>query len=103
MAAKLKVPVNEDRELDEISEKMEKMASMTTAVPKKEKKYQGPYVRIFLPELENSENEGLNVDQYEHVTLANETGEEHYRIHRGEYVDVPVPVFIVLKDRYPKL
>lgn len=108
MAAKnveLKVPANEDEELEGVSRKLEKMNldSMTTAVQKKERKYQGPYVRVFLPELENSENEGLEVDQYEHVTLANETGEEHYKIHRGEYVDVPVPVFIVLKDRYPKL
>jgi hypothetical protein len=60
-------------------------------------------VTIFLPELENSENEGIEVDQFEHVTLANETGEENFRIKRGEYVDVPVPVFIALKDRYPKL
>lgn len=104
-ATKLKVPTNEDAELEEVSGKLERMASdsMTMAVKKKTKKYNGPYVSVFLPELENSESEGLNVDQYEHVTIANETGEEIYYVKRGEHVDVPVPVFVALKDRYPKL
>lgn len=89
----------------ELGDELERMAQedLTTAVPKKVEGYKGPRVRIFLPELENSESDGLLVDQYEHVTIANETGEENYRIKRGEYVEVPVPVFIALKDRYPKL
>lgn len=77
--------------------------NLTTAVKKEEKKYDGPYVQIFLPELENSGEEGMPVDQYEHVTLANETGREQYLVHRGEHVDVPVPVFMALKEKYPKL
>lgn len=77
--------------------------NLTTAVKKEDKKYDGPYVQIFLPELENSGEEGMPVDQYEHVTIANETGRQQYRVHRGEYVDVPVPVFIALKEKYPKL
>jgi len=76
---------------------------LTTAVQKEEKTYDGPYVPIFLPELENSGEEGVLVDQYEHVTIANETGRQQWRIHRGEHVDVPVPVFIALKEKYPKL
>ena len=77
--------------------------SLTFEVPQTEKKYKGPTVRIFLPELEGDESEGLKVDQYEHVTIANEEKDEVYYIHRGEYVDVPVPVFMVLKEKYPKL
>lgn len=77
--------------------------SLTVAVPKKEEGYKGPRVRIFLPKLEEEEGEGIKVDQFEHVTIANERKEEHYRILRGEWVDIPVPVFIALKERYPQL
>ena len=76
---------------------------LTTAVVKDEKKYDGPRVQIFLPELENSGEEGVKVDQYEHVTLSNEMGRQVYRVHRGEWVEVPVPVFMALKEKYPKL
>lgn len=105
MASKteLKVPEAEDNELDRVVSELEVMASMTSAVTHEEKKYAGPYVSVFLPELEGGGEEGIKVDQYEHVTLANELGEEHYRVHRGEHVDVPVPVFMALKERYPKL
>lgn len=77
--------------------------SLTMAVPKKETKESGPKVMVFLPALEDSGEEGIKVDQYEHVTLANERGEKIYYVKRGEYVEVPVEVFIALKERYPKL
>lgn len=77
--------------------------NLTTAVVHEDKSYKGPYVPVFLPELEGGGEEGIKVDQYEHVTIANEKGEQHYRVHRGEHVDVPVPVFMALKERYPKL
>lgn len=77
--------------------------NLTTAVERNEKKYDGPYVQIFLPELENYGEDGLQVDQYEHVTIANEIGQEKYYVHRGEHVMVPVPVFMALKEKYPKL
>lgn len=77
--------------------------SLTMAVPKKETKENGPKVMVFLPALEDSGEEGIKVDQYEHVTLANERGEKIYYVKRGEYVEVPVEVFIALKERYPKL
>lgn len=80
-----------------------KMDNLTTAVQKEEKKYNGPYVQVFLPELENAGEDGFAVDQYEHVTLSNEEGKEIFLVHRGEYVDVPVPVFMALKEKYPKL
>ena len=77
--------------------------SLTMAVPRKETKDNGPKVMVFLPALEDSGEEGIKVDQYEHVTLANEKGEKIYYVKRGEYVEVPVEVFIALKERYPKL
>ena len=75
---------------------------MTIAVKKEEKKYSGPYVQVFLPELDNLGEEGMQVDQYEHVTIANEDGEKVVRIHRGEHVMVPVAAFIALYERYGK-
>ena len=80
-----------------------KQDGLTMAVEKKENRYNGPYVDVFLPELEGGGADGIKVDQYEHVTLANEEREEIFRVHRGERVSVPVPVFIALKERYPKL
>ena len=57
---------------------------------------------MFLPALEDSGDGGLKVDQYEHVTIANEDKETCYKVLRGEHVPVPVPVFMALKARYPK-
>ena len=65
--------------------------------------YNGPMVPVFLPALEDNGDGGMKVDQYEHVTIANEKGETCYKVLRGEHVEVPVPVFIVLKERYPKI
>lgn len=77
--------------------------SLTAVVAEKAPGYTGPYVEVFLPELEGGGEGGMKVDQYEHVTLANEKGENVYKVHRGERVSVPVPVFMALKERYPKL
>lgn len=74
--------------------------NLTFAVPKPKTDDSVPRVRIILPRLEDDGS--VTVDQYEHVTIANEKGEEHTRILRGEWVDVPVPVFMALKERYGK-
>ena len=76
----------------------------TIKVAEGQKKYSGPMVDIYLPALEE-EGSGVKVDQYEHVTIANEEREDHYKIRRGVHVSVPVPVFVVLKQsgRYPNL
>ena len=60
-------------------------------------------VRIFLPKLEDSGDNGVSVDQYEHVTIANEDMDKTYYIHRGEWVEVPVSVYIIMKQKYPDL
>lgn len=76
---------------------------LTIVVEEKEEHYTGPMVDVFLPALEDQGQGGMKVDQYEHVTIANERGETCYKVLRGEHVQVPVPVFIQLKERYPKL
>ena len=76
---------------------------LTMTMPEKEAGYTGPTVDVFIPELEDSGSNGLKVDQYEHVTIANEEKETCYRVRRGERVSVPVPVFLALKERYPKI
>ena len=57
-----------------------------------------PTVRIFLPLLEESGTEA-HVDQTENVIINGKVTQ----IRRGEYVDVKVPVFMQLKQRYPSL
>lgn len=76
---------------------------LTVQAVEKEEGYKGPMVTVFIPELEDSGSAGVEVDQYEHVTIANEEKETCYKVLRGEPVQVPVPVFIQLKQRYPKL
>ena len=57
-----------------------------------------PTVRIFLPLAEETGNE-VTVDQTENVIINGKVTQ----IRRGEYVDVKVPVFMQLKQRYPNL
>lgn len=76
--------------------------NLTVAVQRSKKESSGPMATVFLPEIPGA-GDDVKVDQYEHVTIANEKGETCWKIHRGEYVDVPAEVFMVLKARYPKL
>lgn len=57
-----------------------------------------PRVQIVLPRLAD-EGMGIKVDQTEHVTINGSTTV----VPRGVYVDVTVPVFEILKTRYPNL
>ena len=57
-----------------------------------------PTVRVFIPKLEDSNSE-ITLDQTETVIINGNVT----RIKRGEYVDVKVPVFLQLKQRYPNL
>lgn len=72
-----------------------KSITVTTPVEKKEEEQR---VRVFLPKLED-DGSGLKVDQYEHVTINGRTT----LVKRGEYVDVTIPVFIQLKNKFPNL
>ena len=76
--------------------------SLTFVMEKEDTSYKGPTVTIYLPKLEE-EGSGVKVDQYEHVTIANEEGEKTYYVKRGERVDVPVAVYVVMKEKYPDL
>lgn len=57
-----------------------------------------PTVRVFLP-LKEDANSDLAIDQTETVTING----VNTRIKRGEYVDVKVPVFMQLKQRFPSI
>ena len=78
-------------------------SAITTVLPPKEEVVEEPMVEVQLPALEESGDGGLKVDQFEHVTIANEKGEKIFYIHRGERVPVPVSVFMVLKQKYPNI
>ena len=77
--------------------------SITVAVPDKEVQQEVPRVRIMIPKRESDDNPGVVVDQYEHVSISNEQGDFNVRVKRGEWVDVTVPVFMLLKQRYPNI
>lgn len=89
---------------DEMEDVIEIDDPTTVKIADGKQKYNGPTVDIYLPMLEE-EGSGVKVDQYEHVTIANEQKEEHWKIRRGMHIEVPVPVFVVLKQsgRYPNL
>ena len=57
-----------------------------------------PTVRVFLPLKEDASSD-LAIDQTETVTING----VNTRIKRGEYVDVKVPVFLQLKQRFPSI
>lgn len=90
------------KKTDELQDVIEINDPTTVAIAATPKAYNGPMVPVFLPALEE-EGSGVKVDQYEHVTIANEVREDHYKVRRGVHVEVPVPVFAILKDRYPNL
>jgi hypothetical protein len=74
--------------------------SLTAAVAVQTEKDNTPTVRIFIPLMPGEDSEdGVKIDHYEHVTIGNDTT----LVRRGEYVDVPVPVFLQLRNKYPKL
>jgi hypothetical protein len=77
--------------------------TFTIVTPEKKPEYDGPMVPVFLPALEENGQGGMKVDQYEHVTIANESKETCWKVLRGEPVEVPVPVYVTLKERYPKI
>lgn len=72
---------------------------ITVATPVEEKTDKQPRVRVMVPLSLESES-GLQSDPYEHVTI---NGEPPVYIRRGEYVDVTIPVFEQLKNKYPNI
>lgn len=80
-----------------------KIEDYTVAIPPKEEKPEEVRVRIMLPMREEDTAPGLNVDHYEHVTISNETGDQTIYVKRGEWVDVTIPVFQQLRNRYPNI
>lgn len=75
--------------------------SLSVVVEEKKQENTEPMVTVFLPKLEEEGN-GIKVDQYEHVTISNVEETKEWKVKRGERVDVPVSVFMVLKEKYGK-
>ncbi len=79
------------------TKKAETFDTITTATPVQENKFTVPRTRVFLPPLE--EEDAVKGDPYEHVTINGVTT----LVRRGEYVDVTIPVYIQLRNRYPRI
>lgn len=71
--------------------------NITAVTPVEEKVDNTPRVRVFLPRHEDAD--GMKTDPYEHVTINGVTT----LVRRGEYVDVTVPVFIQLRNKFPNI
>lgn len=72
---------------------------ITTVVPVKTEEDKTPRVRCMIP-MPPETDSGLKIDPYEHVTI---NGETPVFVKRGEWVDVPVPVYMQLRNRYPNI
>lgn len=72
---------------------------LTVGTPIVQKEDKMPRVRVFIPPAPEAEA-GVLVDPYEHVTI---NGEKPVYVMRGQYVDVTVPVFLQLRNKYPNL
>ena len=81
------------------AKKTELVTNGMTFVVTPEKKKEEQTVEVLLPELPGG-GDGVKVDQYEHVTIANEEKEMCYKVLRGQRVQVPIPVFMALKEKY---
>ena len=71
--------------------------ALTAAIPVNKGKDNTPRVRIYIPLREDHPD--LKVDQYEHVTIDGKTT----LVRRGEHVEVTVPVYLQLRNRFPHL
>lgn len=78
------------------SKNVDALTAVTSAAQEKDNT---PRVRIFIPPRHEETQEGVKIDQYEHVTIDGVTT----LIRRGEYVDVTVPVYLQLRNRFPHL
>ena len=72
---------------------------ITSVVPIQVKEDHTPRVRVILPAPPEAES-GLKVDPYEHVII---NGEPAVYVMRGVPVDVTVPVYMQLRNRYPNI
>ena len=59
-----------------------------------------PRVTVFIPLPPEAEDGSVKVDPYEHVTI---NGEKPVYVKRGEPVDVTIPVYLQLRNKYPRL
>ena len=72
---------------------------ITASVENEVKDEEVPKVQVFIPMGPEAES-GMKADPYEHVTI---NGALPYYIRKGEYVEVPVPVFLQLRNKYPNI
>ena len=75
---------------------------ITAVVPEKDSGPNVPRVDVYIPlpdGIEQADIDAKRFDPYEHVTI---NGETTY-VKRGETVSVTVPVYMQLKNKYPRI
>jgi len=79
---------------DVIIEPIDELTSVTPIVHKKDNI---PRVPVYIPNREEDSDKNVKIDPYEHVTINGVTT----LVKRGVHVEVPVPVYIQLKNKFP--
>ena len=75
---------------------------ITAEIPLEEAAPETPYTPVFIPfpdGVDEADVAAGKFDPYEHVTI---NGKTTY-VKRGETVMVPVPVFLQLRNKYPRI
>ncbi len=73
---------------------------ITSVTPLESKKQEAPRVTVFIPVPPDAEDTSVKVDPYEHVTI---NGQKPVYVKRGEPVEVTIPVYLQLRNKYPRL
>jgi hypothetical protein len=72
--------------------------TISASIKKAEEEAKITKVGVFIP-VREEDNNGVAVDQNDYVTVNGKTT----KVPRGEHVEVSVPVFLQLRNRYPNL
>ena len=72
--------------------------TIVTALPEKAAETAVTKVTVYIP-IDKESEDGSSVDQNDYVTINGKTT----KVPRGQYVEVTVPVFQQLRNRYPTL
>lgn len=73
---------------------------VTAVTPVESKTQETPRVTVFIPLPPEAEDSSVKVDPYEHVTI---NGQKPVYVKRGEPVEVTIPVYLQLRNKYPRL
>ncbi len=73
---------------------------ITSVTPVEQPNNDVPRVLVNIPVPLDAEDKSVKIDPYEHVTI---NGQKPVYVKRGEPVEVTIPVYLQLRNKYPRL